>query len=169
MNRRTRLRRVALLCIHFTRNLAYYRAMFDTNPEVREGAFWTTVAGNSLDTAVLEWCKLFGERDGNHSWQTISDDRAQFRTNLKTQLGISIEQWQACREELRSFRDTFVAHLDDELTMNIPDMALPVQMVAFFYDYVLTLGEQSFFTDFPVDMYQYYDQMYQDAISHCAT
>jgi hypothetical protein len=156
------------LCIHFTRNLAYYRAVFDINPEVSEGGFWTTVAGNSVDTAVLEWCKLFGERDGNHSWQRISDDHEQFRTNLKAQLGVSTEQWQACREEIRSYRDAFVAHLDDELTMDVPKMALPMKMVAYYYDYVLTLGDESFL-DFPVNLYEYYDQMYQDAVSYCAT
>jgi hypothetical protein len=60
MSRKDRLRRVALLCAHFTRNLAYYRAAQDriarTSPE-----FWRTVYSNFLDIAVLEWCKLFDD------------------------------------------------------------------------------------------------------------
>ena len=41
MTRIERLRRVALLCIHFTRNLAFSRAIDDLIPGKHEGDFWS--------------------------------------------------------------------------------------------------------------------------------
>ena len=164
MDRRSRLRRAALLCIHFTRNLAFFRAMSDSKPDYKEGEFWITLKGNCLDVAVLEWCKLFGERDGKHSWQRICANQEQFRKDLVAELGITNDEWDQSWTELRSYRNAFVAHLDDELTMHIPEMSLPIRMVAFYYEYVMSLDEGSFFTGFPLDLYIYYDECYQKAL-----
>jgi hypothetical protein len=72
LTRGERLRRVVRLCADFTRNLAYYRAslQYSTAWSLRtnDGAFWRTVHNNALDTCVLEWCKLFGGRNDQHSW-----------------------------------------------------------------------------------------------------
>ena len=89
--------RVQTLCRSFGRNMAYYRAgwamlrpgvwerpqelqhLFETNPDSKyfnpdSGNFWATVSNNFLDMCVLDWCKLFGERDGNYSWKRIFTD-----------------------------------------------------------------------------------------------
>ena len=66
---------MALLCIHFTRNLAYSRAVHGFVKEKKEGDFWITMQGNCLDVSVLEWCKIFGEKKGNthgiKSWMIL--------------------------------------------------------------------------------------------------
>lgn len=62
MTREQRLRRVVILWCHFTRNMAYYRAGWKDKKPVRSFEFWNTLNGNCLDIAVLEWCKLIGER-----------------------------------------------------------------------------------------------------------
>jgi hypothetical protein len=70
-----------MLCIHFIRNLAYSRAIEELVPHKMEGDFWITMQGNCLDTAVLEWCKLFGDHKGNHYWGKMSITLNHFRRN----------------------------------------------------------------------------------------
>ena len=67
LSRRDRLRRVALLCCAFARNVAFYRTgMADEAQPLlsqyhRAASFWRQVNSNFFDMAVLEWCKLFGD------------------------------------------------------------------------------------------------------------
>jgi len=170
MTRKQRLRRVALLCIHFTRNLAFYRAINDLIPAKHEGDFWITMEGNCVDVAVLEWCKLFGERNGKHSWQEIVDDPDTFRSNLQLALAITQTDWNDCWSELRTYRNAFVAHLGDEHTMDVPAMDLPRRMVTFYYNLVLgSDGSTDYFPDFPADLDDYYDRCYSVAVSKTKT
>ena len=49
-------------------------------PEKTE--FWVTVNGNFVDQAVLEWCKLLGDKNGQHYWGKIVSDTARFEREL---------------------------------------------------------------------------------------
>jgi hypothetical protein len=71
MTRRSRVRRLFILCNHFLRNLAFYRTGWrrggvDQEPTLRrkESQFWVNVNGNFIDICALEWCKLFGDKKG---------------------------------------------------------------------------------------------------------
>jgi hypothetical protein len=109
---------VALLCAHFTRNLAYYRAaqgrITRTSPE-----FWRTVYSNFLDIAVLEWCKLFADHNGKHTWEKALTDPTNFKADLLRILAISGDELAAYIEKMRKYRDKFLAHLDDLPVMDI--------------------------------------------------
>jgi hypothetical protein len=50
--------------------------------------FWRTVSGNFIDTCVLEWCKLFGDPNGEHYWKKIVSDPGNFEKLLLNHLGI---------------------------------------------------------------------------------
>ena len=170
MTRQERIKRVALLCIHFTRNLAFYRAIRDLELGKKEGDFWITMEGNCLDTAVLEWCKLFGEKSGAHSWQKISRDSDSFRSSLLSALSIDLSEWDATRNEIREYRDKFVAHLDSEHTMHIPNMRLPQGMVKFYFDQMHADDDAvDALAGVLTDLDAYYDLCYSDALSGAKT
>lgn len=59
----------------------------------RSPQFWITAHGNFLDLATLEWCKLFAERKGNHSWRKAVSDPACFEKKLLRCLNISGEKF----------------------------------------------------------------------------
>src|SRR5438045_8454681 len=83
LSRRECLRRVILLCCHFARNVASYRAGKRNGqvlPETTE--FWVTVNGNFVDQAVLEWCKLVGDKKGQQSWGMMGSDTAAYAREL---------------------------------------------------------------------------------------
>ncbi|MGA7749305.1 MAG: hypothetical protein WCA63_04090 [Gallionella sp.] len=83
MDRQKRLRRVALLCCHFMRNLAYYRAGWNGNHfSIPASEFNKTVNSNFIDICVLEWCKLFGEHQEPHHWKNIVANKKEFKSGL---------------------------------------------------------------------------------------
>lgn len=165
MTRDERIRRAALLCCHFTRNLAYYRVQWELLPPEREAEFWTTINGNFIDTSVMEWCKLFGDDKELHHWKQIVDDSASFRQRLLKDVGISEEQWKNCWESLKTYRDEFLAHLDSEHTMQIPDMTIPMRMVAFYHGQLRACcSGPNVMHDLPNDMQQYYNQCRAEAV-----
>lgn len=141
-----RVRRAAILCIHFLRNLAYYRAGWAVHVERsggsgsshrvlrrKESQFWRTVNGNCLDTCILEWCKLFAERNGKHDWRKVVADPTGFLPSMLARLRMTEADLQAYTDEMRHYRDKFVAHLDDVHVMNIPLLRASGRSVACLY------------------------------------
>lgn len=142
------LRRVAILCCHCLRNLAFYRAGWRGKKAIFEGQFWTNVNGNFLDICVLEWCKLFGDKHGKHYWRkAISKHDTFFRKLLRTS-GVTELELNGHIQEMRTYRNKFVAHLDSDEVMHIPDLTLTLKSVSFLYDYLLANeGQPEFFAD----------------------
>ena len=141
LSREERLGRVAIVCCHFLRNLAFYRAgwRFDAHHGERShrtaDQFWVNANSNSLDTCVLEWCKLFGDKKGNHRWGRVVSD-PQFLSKLLQRLKLTEDQFNAYAKQMRDYRDWFIAHLDDERIMYPPHLRVARRSIAFLYDYL---------------------------------
>jgi hypothetical protein len=134
---RERRRRVVLLCCHFMRNLAYYRVGRPGEPRSRNRDFWVTVNGNFVDQCVLEWCKLLGDTRGDHHWKQLVSDHGRFERELLARLGMSPAEFEAYIDEMRKYRDKFVAHLDSLRTMDIPVLDAAKASVAFYHGYLV--------------------------------
>jgi len=135
MNRNERLRRVLICTCHFTQNLAFYRAGWNGNNLIKPAQFWMRINGNCLDIAVVEWCKLFGERRGKHCWRNIITDQDAFKADL---FGLVSNEgyYDAYVDQVKRYRDKFIAHLDDELTAHIPNMDDALSLSRLYYGYV---------------------------------
>ena len=140
----TFIRRIALLCCHFTRNVAYYRLGYvgenGIGPLKQATEFGVTVNSNMLDIAVLEWCKLFADRKGHHHWRKLVRDDAEqglFFSDLLHTLGINEAVWHRYLDEFRVYRDKFVAHLDTEEVAQIPQLNIALQSTFFLYTRLL--------------------------------
>ncbi len=143
MTRRERLRRVFILCTHFTRNLGYVRGA-DKNKDVWAppldhplSHFCVTANNNFVDMCVLEWCKLFGDKKGEHYWGSIVADPTKFESELLQHLSVDTATFETYRLEMRAYRDKFVAHLDSELRGDIPSFDLAWRAVEFYYDFLV--------------------------------
>lgn len=151
MTRRDRLRRVALLCASFARNLAYYRAGQGNSAKMLfaldhpHAGFWRQANGNFLDLCVLEWCKLFGERTGKHFWRQIVTEPEAFEAGLLARVRMTTTEFGNLVAEVRSYRDKFVAHLDSDFVMNIPTLSAAQASVWFYHEHIVqheaTAGE----------------------------
>ena len=124
LSRRARLRRTGLLCLHTLRNLAYHRAIADSRRPWQEQQFWVAAHNNYLDVAILEWCKIFTDRAGMHHWRKSVVRPEHFAAEMHTVLRSDAETFQAYALSIKSYRDKFVAHLDEENDIRIPRMSI---------------------------------------------
>jgi hypothetical protein len=143
MSRRDRLRRVVILCRNFARNLAYYRAgqkaehlplLDPRHPKVN---FWRVMNANCIDMCVLEWCKLVGDYKGKHHWSKIVTDPSTFQARLIIHLSNGEEGVRKEIDVMKEYRDKFLAHLDAEVTMNIPALGIAKKGVWFYHAHVV--------------------------------
>jgi hypothetical protein len=163
MTRRNRLRRVVRLCAYFTSNLAYYRAghnrLTETSPE-----FWITVIGNLIDIAVIEWCKLLGDRNGKHFWANVVADPPSFEDMMLRHLGMTADELAAYVNEMRTYRAIFLAHLDDLNIMGIPVLDRARAAAEFYHRHVVEheagAGD---FVGLPTELPDYYRRCFEEA------
>ena len=135
MTRSERLRRCILVCCHFARNLAYHRARPQGGGQAHEVEFWNTVDGNFLDVTVLEWCKLF-DTNAHQGWRKVVADKEAFERNLLLDLGLTSEEFAGVVQEMRRYRDKFVAHLDSDEVADIPHLEVAKRAVQFYHQRV---------------------------------
>lgn len=164
MTREQHLRRVVLLCCHFARNFAYYRAGWDGKRLRRNTDFWKTVNGNFIDLCTLEWCKLFGDLKGEHHWRQVVSDPAAFEASLFTAVGLDAANLERYRLEMREYRDKFVAHLDLGLTANIPHLDPAWASVRFYHAHVTASEARAeVFAGLPLDIDEYKERQAAEA------
>ena len=161
MIRRQRLRRVGKLCCHFLRNLAFYEAGWRNGELIFKDKFWVNANSNFIDVCVLEWCKLFGEKRGQQNWRKVVTDQKMFLSRLLHEVDQTGVDFESYVDEIRTYRDKFVAHLDSEEVMNIPKLAVARKGVSYLYDYLLANEEEdNCFHDAPRNASLLYEQYY---------
>ncbi len=161
MTRRQRLRRVGILCLHFLRNLAFYKAGWRKGELIFKDQFWVNANGNFIDICVLEWCKLFSDKRGLQSWRKVVTDQTAFFAELLHAVGQTEGEFDSYVEEMKTYRDKFVAHLDSEEVMNIPKLRIARKSVSFLYGYLLANEEEdNCFHDAPPKASHFYRLFY---------
>jgi hypothetical protein len=164
LSREDRLRRVVILCSDFARNLAYRRAGCKRKEVWEAQPFWRTVSNNFIDHCVLEWCKLFAERDGKHCWKSIVSDPPAFEAALFRSVQIDAGGFEELARKMRHYRDKFLAHLDSEREMNVPELESAWKAVCFYHEYVLQNETASGdFYNLPKDPLHYYEVCMNEA------
>ena len=156
MHTPARPRRAALLCCHFTRNLAYYRAGWvEGEPAFPDNDLWRTLNSNFLDIAVIEWCKLFAEIKAFHNWRRVVVDPNAFLPQLYSNFSASKDEWDVYVCQMREYRDKFLAHLDRKNIMHIPLMNLAQFAIYYIYDTMRAEQIKSVFRDLPQNLRRY--------------
>jgi hypothetical protein len=132
-----RKRRVVLLCCSFMRNLAFHRAGLQAAVQrnlLPQVEFWRQAHGNFIDICVLDWCKLFADRRGEHHWRRVIDEPDRFAADLYTSLGVTTDEFTTLITNIKLYRDKFVAHLDQERTMLLPSLEVARKAIAFLHE-----------------------------------
>jgi hypothetical protein len=130
-----------------------------------------TVNGNMIDIAVLEWCKLFADRNGHHHWhQFVQGDahRKQSCLVLAKAACLEVNAFLRYLDEMRTYRDKFVAHLDELSLMVIPRLEPGLKSSFFLYKYIHHDAPEGTFdlsscAHLPSDLQAYYNACRADA------
>lgn len=122
--------------------------------------FWRVMHGNLLDISVLEWCKLFGSDDEEHQkthWKNVVADKDAFRATLFQALRIDAKAWEAYWNEMKNYRDQYVAHRDfskSDVT-HFPKLDLALDSSCVYYGYVIGELRKPNVTRYPDDLRAY--------------
>lgn len=122
--------------------------------------------GNFLDICILEWCKLFSDTRGMHLWKKVVTDPRYFFGGLLRELKMTENDFNAYINELRAYRDKFVAHLDSEETMHIPMLTVARISASYLYDHLrVHEDEDDFFRDAPKKASMFYQHYLKEGRS----
>jgi hypothetical protein len=166
MERKKFLRMVATLCLYCLRHMAYYRAGWSRGSLILRTQFWVGVNGNFIDICVLEWCKLFGDLRGKHSWKRAISDPKSFQDGLLQDLELTEAEFNAYVVEMRTYRDKYVAHLDSVERFDIPKLDIAKKSVVYLYNYLLAREDQGgYLNDAPRDVSRFYENAFKEALS----
>ncbi len=161
-----KIRRVALLCLYCIGNIACYRAGWNEKKQLRINEdFWTKVNGNFLDTATLDWCKLFCESDGKHHWSTIFSNKTTFRKGLFVALNLTEQEFKLGLQKIKDYRNKYLAHLDEPTTLFYPDTEIMLKSCMYLYHLLATEAHtRKSLTDAVTDAEGFYDDYFEETI-----
>jgi len=163
MTRSQNLRRVAILCCHCLRNSAFCNSGRYNGERIFKGQFWINVNNNFLEIAILEWCKLFAETRGKHYWRKVISNHKTFQEGLLAEVNLTETEFGDYLNQIRSYRDKFIAHLDSEDTMYIPPLQIAVESTVYLYDYLLENEETGdCFADAPKGGLGFYEKFFHE-------
>lgn len=165
-----RQRRMAKLCIHSLRNLAYYRAWHEEGKPHGDRDFWVNANGNFIEIALLEWCKVFGDRKGAYSYKKCVGDYDAVHAQLIAAIGTTQAEWEAYVDAMRKYRDKFVAHWDEGVDgAFLPEMSIAKNSLIFLLDHcVQNEGKGQFqWNGVPHPAGEFYEQRLADGREAC--
>jgi hypothetical protein len=124
----------------FVNHLAYFRGLEAANPRINNHqSFWAVTSFGHLKLAVLEWCKVFGSPSEEMHWtktptgNTAKQAREDFLRMVLSETGFTPQQWKDFHQEMLTFRNKFLAHLNPNGVLDMPPFK-PALQVAYAYD-----------------------------------
>ena len=138
--------------------------MSECEREWDEFEFWIATHNAFLDLAILDWCKLFTETSGVHHWRASVIDYAGFERSFFASSGLSDEQFAHYCDNLRTYRNRFLAHLDKHNAHRLPTLTVArVSTKALLHWLVCVEDHSGILSDAPSDPEQFYSACFHQA------
>ncbi|MFK4448349.1 hypothetical protein ABH944_008407 [Caballeronia udeis] len=158
-------RRQALLSCAIMRNVAFYRVGYQTK-DGRGRLKDDSQMGRTINSNFVDW-------EARHHWRRLvqgTEARTAFLTALFATLGLDRAGWDQYLTDMKTYRDRFVAHLDDDDTMHIPDLDTVLASTAVFYRHLVARAPVGTFVGhLPRDLPAYYETCRAEAATYHAT
>jgi len=72
--------------------------------------FWVYTCNAHFQMIIVSWSMIFGANSNETHWKNLRLDENEFREYLLQKLKISQKTWQRYWEDMKNFRDKYVAH-----------------------------------------------------------
>ena len=122
------------LCRSVLRNAAYYRGGESLSAKPPPGNnFAISARNNSLDLAIIDWCKIFADGRGKHNFKKILLDNDAFEAELLEEFRIMGVVLHDFIKNVARYRDKEVAHADVYDRIDIPSLEPIIQSTILLY------------------------------------
>jgi hypothetical protein len=110
-----------------------------------------------MDLCTLEFCKLFGEKNGQHYWRKVITDQESFFSGLLAAIAMTAQEFDAYIKCMKFYRNKYVAHLDEEKGGQYPSLAAGKAATAYLFDYLAeNENDDNYFPDVTQSSAEYY-------------
>ncbi len=137
-----RIRRTFQLTNYCIANIAAYRVNWQSENNVRhqrvDSDFWMRANSAFFDMAVIEWCKLFSDNNGKHHWSLTFPKKQEWKNLLLRHMQLDEDAYDFELHKIRSYRNSYVAHLDEPKSMTYPLTEFMLKSSEFLYDSIKT-------------------------------
>lgn len=155
---------VGLVTTSCIRNIAHHRAGYASGMDYDTPNISRDSYSNAFFVAVLEWCKIFGDHNADHYWPQFIEDPYVFLYDMLDFYSMTTEDYEDAMDEVRTFRDKFVAHLDMDVPEESPSMDMMLCTSMYLYDHLLANeGKTVFPHDAPRGSRWLYDHMFKES------
>lgn len=117
--------------------------------------FWIMTINLLLDSATIEWSKVFGSRkDDTHWTKAIPDEmHNDIREGLLKELEMTQGDWESYRDEIIGYRDKMVAHHDlDSDIANFPKFDKALIAANYIFKHIRNYADQDFLGGIPLSL-----------------
>jgi hypothetical protein len=169
--RENEIKKQVMRLVNVVRSTHLKRALtsIDPNPQSH---FWNVIYGNLLDIAVLEWCMIFGSDAEPTHWKKVVSvaEQVAFREGLLTAMKIDENEWAKYREQMKSYRDTQVAHYEEETVDCYPNLDHALESSYFYYGFLAKELTRLGVSPFTNDLRKYSEHFarYVKEVAECA-
>jgi len=117
--------------------------------------FWIMTTNLLMESAALEWSKVFGSRDEDTHWTRAvpSGEHKRVRELLLSSLGMDQVQWTAYRDSVVGYRNQLVAHHDLAASVAAYPKFDPALVAAsFMFDQIRAAADQDWLGGIPTSL-----------------
>lgn len=157
------------LLYSFVYSVAVYKVLYSRRERFREmteeqSQIWTSISDNSIQMAVIDWCKVFGSYDERTHYKKINTQYIEcFERAIIAGKGINLVDY---TKSMKTFRDTFIAHRDQKKKRKpIPYLNKALE-ICYLYERMVICGEPGMF---PYDLELFYMKSIDDINTYLDT
>jgi hypothetical protein len=117
--------------------------------------FWIMTLNLLIESAAIEWCKVFGAWDEQTHWTRAfpNADHASVRTKLLLALGMDAAAWEAYRDTIVDYRNQLIAHHDLNASVAAyPQFDPGLNAAAFMFNQLRAKADQDWLGGIPTSL-----------------
>ena len=130
------------LLMSYCRSFAYYRGIrANVKHDGANTNFWRHINNVCIGNCLIEWCKIFGSYNNESHWKhTFTNYPGIVEIISSNNVRISQNHdlvWEEYHSEMRTFRDTHIAHRNTEILAPVPHLDCSFDIASEYYTFVL--------------------------------
>ncbi len=95
------------------------------------------IHNNFFDMAVLQWGHLFGNHNDALHFRNVINYPEKFKAKILADYDISSDEWHDYWEEMKTYRDKAVSHLEPSPKLKVPDFDFTYKCVSRYYSEIV--------------------------------